>query len=595
LKLHKNLLTSLPKTFADLSFLTILDLSQNQLTSLPDNLWSLPELTTLNISDNMLRSLPFAAPFQSASKRPGPNSYASTDFFTPAVVRAVAPLPKLVNLNASHNRISASSIDLNIPSSIVKLDLSENPIGDADTLLQKLATLPRLSELRFEKAEIHDGTITSVLFSSFTSPPFPRLRLLDFSETTVAFPSVQATFSSLTQELEYDFTNDDPAPGVTRILVGKRVIKETWEIELERRAHGRVNKGSGLGDWEPETPKPRARTLSTAAPVPEITATPASPPPVPQTRQPRKPPPTPISRKEAVKEAWEIEAEQGLLTEGGKRRARAAAAAREEEERSAASSSTSNGLSLSNAKYYNATTQTLTLPTSSPAPKATGVHNRSFSLASSSFTSASPAPRSEDLAMPAPTLPLSVILAQPFAESLRVLILTNRRLDRSFAVPSNIPPSGFLPCLEELDVEGCNFDDAVPIQRVEPSEDGTSGISISPSSNEQLLPILTKLFPSLRSLNLSYNRISDAALTFEALSGLILQSPERKGLRVLKLRGNRLSELNGFQKVAELFKGNRAVPEWKMEELDLRDNEVGKLPAELGLLPLDVFLVEGNT
>ena len=32
-----------------------------------------------------------------------------------------------------------------------------------------------------------------------------------------------------------------------------------------------------------------------------------------------------------------------------------------------------------------------------------------------------------------------------------------------------------------------------------------------------------------------------------------------------------------------------------METLDLRDNEIGKLPAELGLLPLDIFLVEGNT
>ena len=39
--------------------------------------------------------------------------------------------------------------------------------------------------------------------------------------------------------------------------------------------------------------------------------------------------------KEVKREAWEIEAESGLLTEGGRRRARAEAArrAREEEER----------------------------------------------------------------------------------------------------------------------------------------------------------------------------------------------------------------------------------------------------------------------
>ncbi|KAJ3537257.1 hypothetical protein NMY22_g5667 [Coprinellus aureogranulatus] len=565
--LHGNKLTSLPKTFADLSFLTILDLSQNQLTSLPDNLWSLPELTTLNISDNNLRSLPFSAPFQSASKRTGPNSYASTDFFTPAVVRAASPLPKLVNLNASHNRISAAAIDLNIPSSLVKLDLSANPIGKADALLQKLATLPRLAELRFEKAEISDGTVVPDLFSSFTSPPFPQLRLLDFSETSVTLTSVEASFSALTQELDHNFTNDEPGPGVARILVGKRVIKEAWEIELEKRSHERdsvLHRASSLSQGTPASP---ARS---------------------------KPQPAPTVRKEVQKETWEIEAEQGLLTEGGKRRARAAAAAREEEERSASSSPTNGASSLSNPKYYNSHTQTLTLPASSPAPKATGMHNRSFSLASSSIASSSASPRTEDLALPAPTLPLSVILAQPFADSLRVLVLTNRRLDRSLAIPHDLPSSGFLPCLEELDLEGCNLDDTVSVHRVAPSEDIISG-TIAPTSHEPLLPMITKLFPSLRSLNLSYNRLSDASLTFEALSALILQSPGRNGLRALRLRGNRLSELSGLQKVAELFKGNRAVPEWKMEELDLRDNEVGKLPAELGLLPLDVLLVEGNT
>lgn len=46
--------------------------------------------------------------------------------------------------------------------------------------------------------------------------------------------------------------------------------------------------------------------------------------------------------------------------------------------------------------------------------------------------------------------------------------------------------------------------------------------------------------------------------------------------------------------LAEVFKGNRNVPEWKLEELDLRDNKLGKLPPELGFLPLNVFLVDGN-
>lgn len=119
-----------------------------------------------------------------------------------------------------------------------------------------------------------------------------------------------------------------------------------------------------------------------------------------------------------------------------------------------------------------------------------------------------------------------------------------------------------------------------------------------PRTSEQLLPLLAKLFPSLRMLDVSYNALTSAALSQDALSSIILASdsaaPERKGLRHLRLRGNHIDELDGFQDIAELFKGNRECPAWKLEELDLRDNEIGKLPAELGLLPLDVFLVDGN-
>ena len=39
---------------------------------------------------------------------------------------------------------------------------------------------------------------------------------------------------------------------------------------------------------------------------------------------------------------------------------------------------------------------------------------------------------------------------------------------------------------------------------------------------------------------------------------------------------------------------NKELPAWELEKLDLRDHEIGKLPPELGLLPLDVFLVCGN-
>jgi len=198
--------------------------------------------------------------------------------------------------------------------------------------------------------------------------------------------------------------------------------------------------------------------------------------------------------------------------------------------------------------------------------------------------------RTSDISVPAPTLPLSVISTQPFAQTLRVLILANRRMDRSFALPSSPGSiSGFLPCLEELDLEGCNLTDLVTVY-----PDSSSGRTTPPRSTEPILLTLAKLFPSLQILNLSYNALTNISLTSEALSTLIFTSPHRKGLRHLGLRGNKFSELDGFMNLAESFKGNRNVPGWKMEELDLRDNEISKLPPELGLLPLDVLLVDGN-
>jgi len=56
-----------------------------------------------------------------------------------------------------------------------------------------------------------------------------------------------------------------------------------------------------------------------------------------------------------------------------------------------------------------------------------------------------------------------------------------------------------------------------------------------------------------------------------------------------------MTHLDGFAAIAQMFKGNRLNSEWKLEELDLRDNEIGRLPPEMGLLPLDVLLVDGNT
>jgi hypothetical protein len=207
-----------------------------------------------------------------------------------------------------------------------------------------------------------------------------------------------------------------------------------------------------------------------------------------------------------------------------------------------------------------------------------------------------------DVFVPTPTFPLTVIAAQPFASKLKTLILANRRMDRSFSLPfaADGGEGLCLPNLEELSLEGCGFGDKVNVSRLQ-----GAGSDDAVRSNEMLLPLLTRLFPSLRSLDLSFNLLTDDSLTTDILRPLILSSSgddddeeesrvPRKGLKHLRLRGNKFTDLEGLRGVAALFRRNRDVPAWKLDELDLRDNEIGKLPPELGLMPLDVFLVDGN-
>ncbi|KAI0787291.1 hypothetical protein C8Q74DRAFT_1195878 [Fomes fomentarius] len=628
--LHNNKLTALPDSFADLTALTVVDLSHNQLTSLPQNFWALPHLTTLNLSHNLFKALPFSSAFGEGSNPIGRTKDSRGDWFSQTITRAAEPLPRLTTLDVSHNPLTAASIDHStdgpgLPALISKLDLSGNSLGKCDSLFRALGRLERLREVHMLKADIGDDSFPVSIFSASTGTLFPMLRILDLEETQVTRPAIEAVFTPnvIKQTVEYEVTNREPPEGVLRIIVGKRVIKEAWEIEAERRAKQRrpityadnVDSPSAQTDskvvakepWEIEVEqgllsegaKRRARAAAAAAAQSSAPSTSTSPP-------PPKGKPAPLAPTKVVeKEPWEIEAEQGLLSAGGRRRARAAAiaaAAASGPSQPANASRTpspsgsqrphtppSVGAALASPQFYNSTSRTLTLPTSAP-PKVN--HARSFSLAARALTSGPVTPMSDlALAIPSPTLPLVAIAAQPLAQTLKVLTLTNRRADPSFSIP--LDPGVTLPYLEELNLVNCNLGDTVPVSHV--SENGRD--DFASRTNEPLLPLLAKLFPSVRNLNLSYNVLTSAAFTHDALSLLIFadeNAGERKGLRQLHLRGNRINDLDGFQQIAERFRGNRDVPEWKLEELDFRDNEIGKLPPELGLLPLDVFLVDGN-
>ncbi|KAL4066862.1 hypothetical protein J3A83DRAFT_4098085 [Scleroderma citrinum] len=575
--LHQNRISSLPETFADLTALTTLDLSHNSLTSLPRNIWALPSLTSLNLSHNSLTSLPFGTPFMHGNCSAKSDMWSTGGFFGPVITRSTTPLPRLQCLDVSFNKVVASAIDHhNFPSGLTKLDLSSNPIAaentESATLVRVLGSLRNLKELHFARAVISDDAFPASLASRDPSPIFPALRILDLEETQATVDAIHAALSGLKQTLEFEFTKDEPPEDTLRILVGKKVLKEPWEIEAERRARHKSARSHG----SQLSMSSLRETLPAQGPI---------------------------------KEAWEIEAEQGLLTEGGRRRARAAAAvatfpetASSEQKRSLlvgsmppsmpnTGRSHSPTVNLNTSQYYNAPTQTLTLPPSAPPTRS---HTRSVSLAVS-MLGPSLSQGKIDIALPTPTLPIAIISAQPFAQTLKTLILSSRKLDLSAVLP---PATGestapLLPNLEELALDGCGLRDTITV-----AYQGEGGSSTPPKLTEGLIPLLGRLFPSLRTLDLTYNLLTSAALRKDVLVDLIMASRDtpipRPGLRHLRLRGNRITDLDGFQELAEIFKGHRAVSDWKLEELDLRDNEIARLPAELGLLPLDVFLVDGN-
>ena len=462
---------------------------------------------------------------------PSSQSRGSGGFFSSGLERATEPFPALKTLRANHNQIKALNVDFgDLPRNLAEVDLSSNDLGNSATLFGALAALPSLQMLWMASCNLEP-----ISFPPASQSNFPKLKLLDISENPALKEQIVAA-AIKDRDIEIG-TTENLLDGGAKVIIGKKgPMKEAWEIEAERRVRRRPQP-------EPE-PELELELVSGSPPVP--------------TKKAAKP--ALVTAKAAtVKETWELEAEQGLMTEGGRRRARAIAAAAEAEDTSP---------TLTHAQTPTSSTRTATLLTSFfDGPHSTLIlpqsqlrtHNRNFSSA------VLPRPaNAAELLVPSPTLPLVTILEQPFLNSIRVLVLTGRKMDPSFSLPSTGKTQSYLPHLDELRLDNCNLGNSVQTT----SEGGVS-------TKGPLIEMIGNLFPSLGTLDLSYN-----ALT--SLTGIpTLFTPDegvkRKGLKVLRVRGNRVDSLETLEELASGWHAGLGIQGWQGEEIDLRDNELIKV------------------
>ncbi|GAA5932539.1 leucine-rich repeat domain-containing protein [Sporobolomyces koalae] len=156
-----------------------------------------------------------------------------------------------------------------------------------------------------------------------------------------------------------------------------------------------------------------------------------------------------------------------------------------------------------------------------------------------------------------PTLTFSAFETWGWLSSLRSLNLSRNRIGSFEAAPISLT----LPALAHLDLSYNHL------------------ISCPPQPQEASLSQLCRRFPSLRSLDLSHNRLT----SLEGIETLVFESPQ---LRTLSLQGNKISDITALCRLAESIESNeRGERErWHLEQLDLSDNEIARVSCPFQLV-----------
>lgn len=668
-QLSKNKLTALPQAFSDLICLTHLDLSHCGFTSLPGVLATLPALVSLNVSHNALTSLSFA--FPPADTTPPVSPRSQDEFYAPQrPARPHTPFPSLQILLAAHNSLTAPRIGVdastsnnggglpNVPRTLVKLDLNHNPLhsrfassAGVVALFDILSRVYTLKELYMRSSGLHDAALSDLRLNGSGSHDngeggaFNRLEALDVGDNdglseacvrrtilasrTNASESVivaghldLATAQAQAAQVERDKSASNKAAGpFLRLVVGRHVIKEAWEIEMEQRAARRRAPAPTAEQEELEDlglGRPEARVRRTMG----------------RER---------VANGHGNGSGASHNGYGGTGGRGGFDEDPSLSASASPSNSSSSKFKTQNpgepdahaseqGLSASRSlrgpselleKYYDAQKRTLKLPAAIPAKTRGGAsHIRSQSLAVHTGGGNNGGASDEDMLLPRATFPHALIVQQPWSSTLRVLKLSNRRAEVAFLLSTfamdttTTAPDWQLGAVEELGLDGCNLGSRVKLTctrsiRANPDGDGSASAHASTGAGEKgvampslltqtdmaegpklpdassalqskedgLLGVLHRIFPSLATLDLSDNALTN----LESVGALFLEG----GLRVLRVRGNKLDEAALAELVdigGRIHAGDgETSARWHGMEIDLRENEIGKVRKALAV------------
>lgn len=307
-------------------------------------------------------------------------------------------------------------------------------------------------------------------------------------------------------------------------------------------------------------------------------------------------------------------------------------------------------------KLYDDKTRTLVLPSALPTS------GRSRLLANNGFhnTNTNNSTSGAGVVIPVITFPHALIVEHPWSATLKVLTLSNRRMDVLFMLGCGrdvdadvdrgeaVDRAGVrrggeglvnsvlrLESVEEVMLDGCQLPSLVRVRVCTSSSSSSSSPyafaapvpeseTQSSETKEPLFPLLARIFPSLTRLDLSYNTLTtldgvealfSPSHSFNSsnssnVSATTKRSTGQKGLKVLRVRGNKIdeaglgdlirlgdrmrsrsvpsgaggssssSEVDGAQSAAAVDgekERNRDRGEWKGEEIDLRENEIAKV------------------